>query len=318
MAQAEFAAVDWGTSGFRLWLIGADGQVLAERKSREGMMAAAQTGFAKVLESHLLAASAAPNLPVIICGMAGAKQGWVEAGYIDLPTRLDGIAQKAVRVDHPTRDIRILPGLARREPAHADVMRGEETQLLGVGTDGDGLVCMPGTHSKWVRLQQGMVTAFSTFMTGELFAVISQHTILQHAIKDSGKDSGGFDETSEAFGQAVRHAYTQPQNATNQLFSIRASGLLFRTGPVEAEATLSGTLIGLEMAGGLAAGLNGPVMLVAEGRLADLYSAAFNRLDIELKLVNADTCVLKGLTNAARSIWPNHPVTLAKSKDSSA
>ena len=114
-------------------------------------MAAGKPGFAAVLQSHLEAVGAAPGLPVVVCGMAGARQGWVEAGYVDTPARLASILEHTVAVPGQERDIRILPGIAQRDPKAPDVMRGEETQLLGaLGVDAadDAIVCMPGTHSK--------------------------------------------------------------------------------------------------------------------------------------------------------------------------
>src|SRR5437762_14360593 len=109
MSRAGYAAVDWGTSSFRLWLVDRAGYVLGERRSQEGMMTAAKLGFATVLQSHLDAAGAANDLPVIICGMAGARQGWVEAGYIDTPAHLATVLERAVAVPGAARDIRILP-----------------------------------------------------------------------------------------------------------------------------------------------------------------------------------------------------------------
>src|SRR5258705_6442214 len=185
MGQAAYVAVDWGTSSFRLWLVDRAGNVLGERRSHEGMMAAGKPGFATVLQSHLEAVGAAPGLPVVICGMAGARQGWVEAGYVDTPARLASILKHAVPVPGQNRDIRILPGIAQRDPKAPDVMRGEETQLLGaLGIDaaGDAVVCMPGTHSKWVRTSGGSVEGFATFMTGELFGVVSRVTNLAHPV----------------------------------------------------------------------------------------------------------------------------------------
>ena len=223
MTRPAYVAVDWGTSSFRLWLIDANGVVLAERRSGEGMTTAATSGFAAVLQSHLDAVDAPADLPVIICGMAGARQGWVEAGYVDLPAPLTGILDKAVSVPGQVRDIRILPGLAQRQDTAPDVMRGEETQLLGaVGQlgSGDQVICMPGTHSKWVHVSQGTVTGFSTFMTGELFDVIAKHSILSHAV--SAAD--GADEA--AFADAVTTAYQAPALFSNLLFRLRAGQLL--------------------------------------------------------------------------------------------
>ncbi len=183
-AIPAFVAVDWGTSSFRGWLMSAKGDVLAESRGGEGMLHCAGTGFAPVLRDHLARLGAPQATPVLICGMAGARQGWVEAPYLKTPTRLDALHEGAVRVDAGA-DIRILPGIAQARADRPDVMRGEETQLLGVlDPSFAGLVCIPGTHSKWIRIEAGEVVEFATYMTGELFSVISQHSILSHAIDD--------------------------------------------------------------------------------------------------------------------------------------
>jgi 2-dehydro-3-deoxygalactonokinase len=302
MNQAAYAAVDWGTSSFRLWLVDGEGRALAERRSDEGMMAAARSGFATVLRSHLAAVSAPPDLPVIICGMAGARQGWVEAGYVDTPAPLAALLAGAVIVPEESRDIRILPGIAQRDRDAPDVMRGEETQLLGaLGDDAasEALVCMPGTHSKWAEVKNGTVARFATFMTGELFSAISRETILSHAI--AGAEAA---EDLDAFQDAVIAAFKTPAQATNLLFRMRSRQLLFGGRPAAARETLSGTLIGLEFAAGLAKDVaHGSVTLVASGRLAALYRLAFDTLSVAVQSIDADEAVLAGLSRAAAAIW---------------
>lgn len=303
MADATYVAVDWGTTSFRMWLMGADGAVLAESRSREGMTTARETGFATVLDRHLAEVGAGADLPVILCGMVGAKQGWVEAGYIDVPARMSDISAHAVRVPGQGRDIRILPGLAQRDVNAADVIRGEETQLLGCSESmksSDCLIAMPGTHSKWVRVVRQEVLGFSTFMTGELFDVISKQSILQHAVSGST----GFDGSHPAYLAALHATFREPELATNRLFSIRARGLLFSLSPTDAEATLSGMTIGLELAGALKqAPKDTPVILVASGKLRGLYEAAFHRLGLKSTTIDADDAVRRGLSQAARDIW---------------
>ena len=298
-----YVAVDWGTSSFRLWLIGRDGRVLAERRSGEGMTTAARTGFAEVLQSHLAAIAAPADLPVLICGMAGARQGWVEAGYLDTPAALADIPVAAVRVPGQARDIRILPGLAQRAAEAPDVMRGEETQLLGAAGElghGDHLVCMPGTHSKWVRLSGGKVAGFSTFMTGELFEAIAKHTILSHALAEAGAISGD----NSAFRAAVTRMVANPALATSQLFSVRAGSLIAGLSPQEAKARLSGTLIGLEIAGALSMAAAGtPVALVVSGGLGDLYRQAVAAAGLSPSVIDADAAVRNGLAAGARALW---------------
>ncbi|MGQ3212757.1 2-dehydro-3-deoxygalactonokinase [Shinella sp.] len=301
--EPAYVAVDWGTSSFRLWLIGKDGSVIAERRSGEGMTTAARTGFAEVLASHLAAVSAPDGLPVLVCGMAGAKQGWIEAGYIDTPAALADIPAAAVRIPGVAADIRILPGLAQRDAAAPDVMRGEETQLLGAAGalgDGDHLVCMPGTHSKWVRLSGGKVLGFSTFMTGELFEAIAKNTILSHAIAEAGAISGG----TAAFRAAVARMVANPALATSQLFSVRAGSLIAGLSPEDAKARLSGTLIGLEIAGALSLVAEGtPVTLVVSGGLGDLYSEALAAAGLSPSIIDADTAVRNGLAAGAKALW---------------
>ena len=300
MSQAAYAAVDWGTSSFRLWLMDRAGDVLAESRGEEGMMAAARIGFPTVLQSHLDAAGAADRLPVVICGMAGSRQGWVEAGYIDTPADLMSILQGAVPVPGQSRDIRILPGIAQRDPRAPDVMRGEETQLLGaLGADAEALVCMPGTHSKWASLRGGTVERFATFMTGELFSAISRETILSLAVANA-------DETvdTEAFKSAVVAAFETPALAAHLLFRVRSGQLLYGGTPASARESISGTLIGLELAAGLAGNQSRlSVILVASGRLQELYRLAFDTLSVAVQSIDSDDAVRRGLAKAAKTIW---------------
>jgi 2-dehydro-3-deoxygalactonokinase len=302
MKQAAYVAVDWGTSSLRLWLVDRAGGVLGERRSHEGMMAAGKLGFPAVLQSHLEAVGAAPELPAIVCGMAGARQGWVEAGYVDTPAPLASILKQAVVVPGQDRDVRILPGIAQRDRNAPDVMRGEETQLLGaLGEDaaGEAVVCMPGTHSKWVRTNGTTVERFATFMTGELFDAVSRDTILSHAVADAGET-----EDIDAFKSAVAAAIEKPAFAANLLFQVRSGQLLFGGTPSSAREKISGTLIGLELAAGLAGDTpKADITLVASGRLQMLYESAFDTISVPIRSIGAEDAVRRGLAMAAKSIW---------------
>jgi 2-dehydro-3-deoxygalactonokinase len=200
------------------------------------------------------------------------------------------------------RDIRILPGIAQRDPEAPDVMRGEETQLLGVlGLDGadDAVVCMPGTHSKWVRVNGGTVERFATFMTGELFDVVSRETILSHAV--TGADEA---EDIDAFRSAVIAAFETPSLTANLLFQVRSGQLLYGGTPSAAREKISGTLIGLELAAGLAGEVPGTgITLVASGRLQMLYQLAFDTVSVRVRSIGAEDAVRRGLAMAAQSIW---------------
>lgn len=292
--------VDWGTSSFRGWLMSADGAPLAESRGSEGMLHCVSAGFAPVLRDHLARLGAAEGTPVLICGMAGARQGWVEAPYLKTPTRLDGLHEGAIRVDAPG-DIRILPGIAQARPDRPDVMRGEETQLRGVTEPGfTGLVCIPGTHSKWIAIEAGHIVEFSTYMTGELFSVISQHSILTHAIEAT--EAVAMD--GQPFREGLARALAQSTALTASLFRLRASQLLGFEQRADGAARLSGLLIGTEIAD--AVHRHGPlhsVRLIAAGALGQLYAAALATQGLEVTTVDAEQASRLGLGKAAMHIW---------------
>lgn len=297
---AAFVAVDWGTSSFRGWLMTADGVPLRESRGGEGMLHCTATGFAPVLRDHLARLGAADGLPVLICGMAGARQGWVEAPYLKTPTRLDGLHEGAIRIE-ASRDIRILPGIAQAQADRPDVMRGEETQLLGV-TEADftGLVCIPGTHSKWIRIEAGHVVAFSTYMTGELFAVISQHSILAHAVETAGP----LPADGAAFRAGLATAQAAPAGLTSSLFRLRAAQLLGFEQRADGAARLSGLLIGTEIADAIQRfGAEHPLRLIGAGALGQLYQAALAAFDFDVTTVDAEQASQRGLAKAAINIW---------------
>nr|WP_295466741.1 2-dehydro-3-deoxygalactonokinase [Mesorhizobium sp.] len=301
-SPAVLAAVDWGTSNLRVWLLDAAGDVIAERKSGEGMSSAGAKGFANVLEEHLAAMSAPEGLPAIVCGMAGARQGWVEAGYLDLPARISDFAKAATPAPGARRAVHILPGLAQRSAAHPDVMRGEETQIAGADLGGGThFVCMPGTHSKWVRVEDGAVASFHTAMTGELFHVLASQSILRHSLGDA-PDAGA--PTAAAFKTALEEMLAHPERLTSALFAIRAGGLLGNVPAGDAAATLSGLLIGAEIAGAVSAspGMH-VVTLVASGGMAKRYAAALATAGLLVNLVDADAAVRKGLFEAGRRLY---------------
>ena len=177
---------DWGTSRFRLWLVDGNGHVLAEKRSDDGLdTSRAQWFYGETLEGHLSALGAPADLPVIICGMAGSRQGWVEANYVPVPADLKAILSGAVKIEDIARDVRIIPGLSQ-SGSSPNVMRGEETQLLGAILDrnlSNEIIAMPGTHSKWVELEEGRAKSFSTYLTGELYALLASQSILRHSVR---------------------------------------------------------------------------------------------------------------------------------------
>ncbi|WP_436246611.1 2-dehydro-3-deoxygalactonokinase [Mesorhizobium amorphae] len=300
-ALPAVAAVDWGTTRMRVWLIDDTGKVLAERRGDDGLITAQQKGFSTILEGHLTALGAPAALPVIVCGMAGSRQGWLEAPYVTVPAPIGAILAGAAPIPGQQRDIRIVPGLAQRLADAPDVMRGEETQLAGSGLPAKGrhLVCMPGTHSKWVVVEDGAVAGFGTWPTGELFSVLAAHSILRHSLGEQPKPVA---PDNPFFQDWCRRALAEGGDVISKLFSIRAAGLLQDLQPDDAAACLSGLLIGGEIAsakrryGTVAA----PVVLVASGALATLYGAALGLAGLDVRAVDADEAVRAGLVEAAR------------------
>ncbi|MEP9372338.1 2-dehydro-3-deoxygalactonokinase [Mesorhizobium sp. KR1-2] len=298
------AAVDWGTSHFRLWLLDAAGAVLGERRSAEGLLSVPPQGFAPILERHLAELQAPPSLPVVICGMAGSRQGWVEAPYASTPVALDAVLAGAVEVASSARKIRIVPGIAQQRPDAPDVMRGEETQLAGITAlaSGSHLVCMPGTHSKWVELRDGTAVGFCTWLTGELFSLLSSQSILRHSVAGADKS---ISPDATPFRQACMQALAQGGDIGAQLFRIRAAGLLAGLSPQDSAATLSGLLIGAEIASAtrrFAAADKKPVTLVGSAALAPLYRAALELAGHEVRIADGDAAVRAGLFAAARQL----------------
>jgi 2-dehydro-3-deoxygalactonokinase len=265
------------------------------------MLHCAGAGFEPVLRTNLARLGGPGTAPVLICGMAGARQGWLEAPYLETPARLDALHEGAIRV--PVRgEVLILPGIAQADRRRPDVMRGEETQLLG-GTEPDftGLVCIPGTHSKWVSMEGGQVVRFSTYMTGELFAVLSAHSILAHALEPAH----GVPAESPAFRAGVRDAIEEPADLTAALFRVRAAQLLGFEQRSEGAARLSGLLIGMEIAAAVrqAGGEAPAVRLIAADKLKALYACALREAGLRVTVADAENASRQGLFKAATHLW---------------
>lgn len=295
---ANIVLADWGTSNLRLWAMDAAGHIRAEHRSERGMGQLDRDGFGPELDRCLAAMTVPADTPVLICGMAGAAQGWHEAPYLDAPCDLSAIADGAVRVEHGGRDIRILPGIAQRDRTAPDVMRGEETILYGLaqaGT-GDARVCLPGTHAKWARLSRGLLAGFRTMMTGEMFALLGEASILRHTV-------GISDWSDDDFAAAVAEAHAAPADCLGRLFGLRAGPLLFGEAAPSGSARLSGLLIGAEIATGMA-GSDAPLCLVATAGMADRYAAALTTLGIDFDTADAEDAVRNGLFAMAARIWP--------------
>lgn len=301
MTETACVAVDWGTTSFRLWRLDAEGVVVGAHKSAEGMSKLSPDDYGPALERAIAASGPPTDAPAIVCGMAGAAQGWREAAYLDVPAGFDQLAGASISVDAPARDVRILPGLAQRRAAAPDVMRGEETLLMGLAHRGqlnDGVVCLPGTHTKWVDIESGAVAGFRTAMTGEVRQLLAESSTLRFFIEDD------VDDGLTAFDAAVREAAAAPEALLAKLFSVRAGPLLFG-GDVARSASqrLSGLLIGAEI-GAMRGSSGAPITLAAGGAVGAAYARAFDLLEIPCDAVDSDALARDGLLLAARSLWP--------------
>ena len=296
-AAYDWLAVDWGTSRVRVWAM-AGAEVLDDRDAPLGMTKLdGPAGFARAFAALIEAWTPARQpVPAVVCGMAGAREGWHPAAYAPHDGALGELPRAAVRVpDTPAEvDVRILPGLRQAHPP--DVMRGEETKLMGLVAetpDISGVVVLPGTHSKWVRLEAGRVARFHTAMTGEVFDAIAAHTVLRHTLGDDGDWDPG------DFAAAVAEARDAPAALLRHAFGLRAEALLNGLAPDLARARLSGWLTGLEVTDALAQpGRPGRVTLVGEADQLDRYAAALAVFGVTCERRDAATLARAGLTLA--------------------
>ncbi|MEN8949509.1 2-dehydro-3-deoxygalactonokinase [Planktotalea arctica] len=295
MAEISFIAVDWGTTSFRLWVTTSDGKIAGTFNGPLGMSQLKRNDFANVLEDSIAKLSIGSDVPVIICGMAGAAQGWCEAPYLQAPTRLDTLGAKAIKVPGINRDVWILPGIKQMAPAN--VMRGEETQIAGLlyhKTGFEGTVCLPGTHTKWVEVVGTQVKQFETCMTGEQFALLSKQSVLSHSMLVDGWSDA-------AFLNAVLATLDDPSTVPCRLFSIRAEMLVGEQSVAQARARLSGLLIGQELLATRQFWDGPAVTLIGAPALCGLYEQALGALGIETEVLNSEAMTLKGLTSAFRT-----------------
>ncbi|WP_375258432.1 2-dehydro-3-deoxygalactonokinase [Citreimonas sp.] len=299
-----WVAADWGSTNLRLWLLGETGEVIRAISDPRGAAELSGAGFEATLRELLapvLAVKRSGPLEVIACGMLGARQGWAEAAYLRVPAPPVDMGRALVVPDTGADlRVRILPGLRQDDPP--DVMRGEETQIGGlIAADPgyDGIVCLPGTHSKWARVTDGAVQSFATCMTGELFALLSDRSVLRHSV---GK--GAWDDAS--FDAAAAETLSRPERLTPALFGIRAGALLKNAGPAQGTARLSGLLIGAEIGAMRPVWSGLPVTVLGAKAISDSYARVLSVAGASVTLVDAEGATLRGLGAAYRQM-KGHP-----------
>jgi 2-dehydro-3-deoxygalactonokinase len=260
--------VDWGTTNFRAFRFDVAGQVMERRTYPVGILNVKAGEFAETLQEKVGDWIADGERRVLLSGMVGSRQGWVEAGYLPCPATLHDLARAVISVPFSDAHVLLIPGVRSKDSTGVpEIMRGEETEVMGIAEwhGGSKLVCMPGTHTKWIELEAQSIVRFQTCMTGDLFAALRKETILSKLMRGEGMPD------EEGFFRGVERS-ADAGGLLHHLFGVRALTL---TGGLKEEAAasyLSGLLIGHEVRSMMP--LNASVHLVGAAQLCDLYRRA--------------------------------------------
>lgn len=290
-------ALDWGTTRARAFLIGADGTVMARRSADTGIQSVGPGGFPAAFE--VLAGELrrqAPEARVVLCGMVGSRNGWVEAPYVACPAAPEAIAAAAIPVTLADgAHAALLPGLSCDDGAF-DVMRGEETLVVGLGV-ADGLVCLPGTHSKWALIQGGRIERFASFMTGEVYGLLREHSILSR-LAEAPSDADRAEGARLGLAAARR-----PAGLLNAAFAARTEVLAGRMQGGAVGPYLSALLVAQEIAGAVEGfGVPAVLDLVAEGAMAESYGAALDAAGIPFRITSPEAAFVAGVLRFAAAL----------------
>jgi 2-dehydro-3-deoxygalactonokinase len=284
----DIIAVDWGTSRFRAYRLDPTGRVLDRVATDDGMSTVPSGGFGDVLERHCGDwMKVNPSAPVLMAGMVGSRNGWAEAAYAPCPASPKSLAESMLKV---TDRISIVPGVISRDASGPDVMRGEEALIFGTEVT-NGLVCLPGTHSKWARIEGGAITSFASFMTGESYALYRNESLLSRLATEP-EDLAGFDDGLAAAREDI--------GLLNRLFQARSRVLDGAMAGEKVAPYLSGLLIGAEIEGAFKRyGDDHTVTLVADGVLAQRYVAALRARGGAIEIITPERAFLSGLAAIA-------------------
>jgi 2-dehydro-3-deoxygalactonokinase len=277
LKNSPFIAVDWGTSSFRAALLAPDGEILDELAEPRGILSFKKGEFASYLIATCARFTKAGAQFYLLSGMVGSKDGLAEVPYCPCPASAGHLA---LMVGWAVKDrVAIVPGV-RSE--FFDVMRGEETQVFGAAAVlgiQDALMVLPGTHSKWVDLEAGAITGFRTFMTGEFYSMLSQHSILAKSLPPAGTPPPALDK--EAFLQGIEYA-ADCESLMNSAFSLRVKSLFNQLNPQQAASYLSGLVIGDELIS-MQMGPGAQVVVVGAQALTERYLLALKHLQVEAR-----------------------------------
>jgi 2-dehydro-3-deoxygalactonokinase len=288
-------AVDWGTSNFRAFRLDAQGAIVARCSSPQGILQVGDGDFAAALRAEIGAWLAEGETHVLMCGMIGSRQGWVEAGYLGCPAGLSDLAGAVMQAPFPEATVGLVPGVKGADAAGVpEVMRGEETAAMGMldSCAGSGLVCFPGTHSKWVQLSDRTIANFATWMTGEVYSALRRCTILERTMtSDTTIDHAAFQDGVARSADSA--------GLLHHLFGVRTLTLMGRLKEEMSAAYLSGLLIGHEVRAAMPRAAR--VHLVGAAMLCMLYAQAIEACGGEAHVEDEDAAAL-GLAAIGRRL----------------
>lgn len=278
-----FIAVDWGTTNRRAYVVRDGRRSPAQFEDGKGILSVGRGQFESAVAEIR---EQLGDLPMLLAGMIGSNRGWVEAPYVACPAGVDELVSNLVRIGD---DIAIVPGLAISD-GRCDVMRGEEIQVVGAAASGEipdtGLVCHPGTHNKWIRIAGGRVETFRTVMTGELFSMLKNRSILSDLL--AGRTWPG-----DAFRDGVRRGFSG-DGLTAGLFEARARFLLGRLKQSDGASYVSGLLIGEDVRVGMSDGKESPILVMGRPELTRLYCAALAECGVDSTEVDGEAAFIAG------------------------
>jgi 2-dehydro-3-deoxygalactonokinase len=287
-------AVDWGTSNFRAFRLDAQGAIMARCSSPRGILQVGDGKFAAALRAEIGAWLAEGETHVLMCGMIGSRQGWVEAGYLACPVGLSGLAGAVMQVPFPEATVRLVPGVKGADAAGVpEVMRGEETAAMGM-LDGCGVVCFPGTHSKWIQLSDRTIVSFATWMTGEVYSALRRCTILERMMTSNA----AIDHS--AFRDGVARS-ADSAGLLHHLFGVRTLALMGQLKEEMSASYLSGLLIGHEVRAAMPGA--GRVHLVGAATLCTLYAQAIEACGGTAHVEDEDAAALGLAAIGGRLQW---------------
>ncbi len=287
VSDPALIGLDWGTSSLRAFLLSGDGEVLESRYEPSGIMSVKNGAFETAFERLVSDWLDGHDVPVVASGMITSRNGWLETPYQSAPAGPVEFAKALVPLTTTSGvTINFITGLSTENDGAPDVMRGEETQIVGVSAQGDGVFVMPGTHSKWVTVQDGRIENFSTFMTGDVFAALKNHTILGTFVEDGP-------ESDEGFRLGVSAGLDGSVKLLERLFHVRTLALFEKISKEQTGDYLSGLLIGSEIAAALA-GIpkTKKVTIVANDELTRRYEVALEIAGIATERASADAAAM--------------------------